>query len=163
MNRLCFRTQRLLLNYVFEIGGMQIWKGISFNILKYNFVLRTFDSIQWFKLYIKRTVLAMTRVLSCRRCSIQVCWIPLSLWRIHVLLTSFVFIYVFWCPRFLYQMMFVSFSSNTTDAICGSGTINPFETHEFTQVFTGVRVSRSSVFCMMCCRSLFVLFWGAIV
>ena len=49
---LCW-TQRLLLNYVFEIGGMQIWKGISFKILKYNFLLRIFDSIRWFKLYIK--------------------------------------------------------------------------------------------------------------
>ena len=49
----CVSEHRLLLNYVFEIGGMQIWKGISFKILKYNFVLRTFHSIQWFKLYIK--------------------------------------------------------------------------------------------------------------
>ena len=50
---MCFRMQRILLNYAFEIGGMQTWKGISFKILKYNVVLRTFETIQWCKLYIK--------------------------------------------------------------------------------------------------------------
>ena len=55
-------------------------------------------------------------------------------------------------------MMFVSFKSNTTGATCGAGTINPCEAHEFTPAFSVVRVSRSSVFCIKCCRSLFVLF-----
>ena len=48
-----------------------------------------------------------------------------------------VFIYVFWCPRFLYQMMFVSFNSNTAGDTCGSGTANPYETHECTPVLVG--------------------------
>jgi hypothetical protein len=55
-------------------------------------------------------------------------------------------------------MMFVSFKSNTTGATCGAVTANPCEVHEFTPTFSGVRVSRSSVFCITFCRSLFVLF-----
>ena len=75
-----------------------------------------------------------------------------------VLFMSIVFIYVFWCLRFLYQMMFVSFNSSTTGATCGAETASPCEAHEFTPVCSGVRVSRFSVFCIMFCRSLFVLF-----
>ena len=55
-------------------------------------------------------------------------------------------------------MMFVSFNSSTTGATCGTETANPCEAHEFTPVCSGVRVSRFSVFCIMFCRSLFVLF-----
>jgi len=50
----------------------------------------------------------------------------------------FVFIYVYWCPtRFLYQMMFVSFNSNTTVVTCEAGTANLSGTHEFTPVLVG--------------------------
>jgi len=74
-----------------------------------------------------------------------------------------VFIYVFWSPtRFPYQMMFVSFNSNTTGATCGAGTVKPFGL-EFTLGFSVVRVTRSLLFCVVFCRSLFVLlsnfFW----
>ena len=76
-----------------------------------------------------------------------------------VLFMSIVFIYVFWCAtRLPNKMMFVSFNSSTTGATCGAETANPCEAHEFSPVFSGVRVSRSSVFCIMFCRSLFVLF-----
>ena len=81
-----------------------------------------------------------------------------------VLFMSIVFIYVFWCPtRFLYQMMFVSCKSSTMGATCGAETANPCGAHDFTPAFSGVRVSRSSVFCIMFCRSLFVLFLLVIV
>ena len=77
-----------------------------------------------------------------------------------VLFMSIVFIYVFWCPtRFLYQMMFVSCKSSTMGATCGAETANPCGAHDFTPAFSGVRVSRSSVFCIKFCRSLFVLFF----
>jgi hypothetical protein len=50
-----------------------------------------------------------------------------------------VFIYVFWCPiRFLYQMMFVSFNSNTTVVACAVGTANSSVAHEFTPVSNAV-------------------------
>ena len=76
-----------------------------------------------------------------------------------VLFMSIVFVYVFWCPTLLlYKMMFVSCSSSTVGATCGADTPNPCEAHEFTPAFSGVRVSRSSVFCIMFCGSLFVLF-----
>ena len=76
-----------------------------------------------------------------------------------VLFMSIVFIYVFWCAtRLPNKMMFVSFSSSTTGATCGAETANPCEAYEFSPAFSGVRVSRSSVFCIMFCRSLFVLF-----
>ena len=81
-----------------------------------------------------------------------------------VLFMSIVFIYVFWCPtRFLYQMMFVSCKSSTMGATCGAETANPCGAHDFTPAFSGVRVSRSSVFCIIFCRSLFVLFLLVIV
>ena len=76
-----------------------------------------------------------------------------------VLFMSIVFIYVFWCTtRLPNKMMFVPFNSSTTGATCGAETANPCEAHEFSPAFSGVRVSRSSVFCLMFCRSLFVLF-----
>jgi len=37
--------------------------------------------------------------------------------------------------RFLYQMMFVSFNSNTTDVICGAGPANRSGVPEFTHGF----------------------------
>jgi hypothetical protein len=50
----------------------------------------------------------------------------------------------------------VCIKSNTTGATCETGTT------EFTIVFLGVRVARFLVFCVMFCRSLFVLFLLAI-
>ena len=44
---------------------------------------------------------------------------PFILQKVDILFMLFVFIYVYWCPtRFLYQMMFVSFNSNTTSVTC---------------------------------------------
>jgi len=38
----------------------------------------------------------------------------------------FVFIYIYWCPTsFPYQMMFVSYNSNTTGVTGGAGTTYP--------------------------------------
>jgi hypothetical protein len=52
---------------------------------------------------------------------------------------------------------------NTTGATCGAGTPYPSGTPEYTHCFSGVHVSRSLVFCVMLCRSLFgllsVFFW----
>jgi len=54
--------------------------------------------------------------------------------------------------------------SNTTGATCGSGTAYPSEAPEFTPSFSGLRVARSLVFCVVFCRSLFALlsffFWS---
>jgi hypothetical protein len=47
---------------------------------------------------------------------------------------------------------------NTKNATSGAGTGYPSEIHEFTPIFSGVRVTRSLVLCVFC-RSLFVLFW----
>ena len=57
--------------------------------------------------------------------------------------------------------------SNAMGATCGTGTANSsgdpgftfFHAPQFTPVFNGVRVARSSVFCVMYCRLFFVLFW----
>ena len=88
-----------------------------------------------------------------------VCPVQFALWGVQVLIMLIVFIYVCWCPtRFPYHMMFASFNSYMTGATCGAGNANPCEAHEFTPVFSGVRVSRSSVFFIMFCRSLLVLF-----
>jgi hypothetical protein len=76
----------------------------------------------------------------------------------------FVFIDVYWCPtRFPYQIMFVSFNSNTTGVTSGAGTANPSGAPEFISGFRGVHVARSLVFYVMFCRSVLVLFLLAIV
>ena len=60
------------------------------------------------------------------------------------------------CHRVCYQ-------SNTTDATSGSGTAT-FPKHlNSLPMFSGVRVTRFLVLCVMLCRSLFVLFLLAIV
>jgi hypothetical protein len=43
-------------------------------------------------------------------------------------------------------------------ATSGTGTALPTGAPELTPVFSGVRVARSLVFCIVFCRSLFVLF-----
>ena len=66
----------------------------------------------------------------------------------------FVFIYVYWCPtRFLYQMMFVTFNSNTTGVTCGAGTAYPSGTPEFTPDFSGICAAQHLVFCVVFCRT----------
>ena len=57
-------------------------------------------------------------------------------YRVYVLFMLFVFIYVYWCPtRFIYQMLFVSFNSNTTVVTRGAGTADPSGAPEFTPSF----------------------------
>jgi hypothetical protein len=59
--------------------------------------------------------------------------IPICLVGVRVF---FKFIHVYWCPpRFPYQMMFVSFNSNTTDVISGAGIANYSGAPEFLVVF----------------------------
>ena len=48
-------------------------------------------------------------------------------------------------------------SSNTMGVTGGEETAYPFGAPEFTSILSGVHVSRSFVFCVMFCRSLFVL------
>jgi hypothetical protein len=53
--------------------------------------------------------------------------------------------------------MSVSFNSNTKGNNSGAGTAYPSRTPEIIPGFCGVRVARSLVFCVVFCRSLFVL------
>jgi hypothetical protein len=55
--------------------------------------------------------------------------------------------------------MYMSFNSNLTGFTCGAGTADPFRASEFTTVFRRVRVAWYLVFCVMFCRSLFVLWF----
>ena len=61
------------------------------------------------------------------------------------------------------QMMFVLLNSNMKGATSGAGTAYTYGDIEFTTGYLGVRVTRTLVFCVMFCRSLFVLlssfFW----
>ena len=51
---------------------------------------------------------------------------------VHVLFMLFVSIYVHWCPkRFPYQMMIVSFYSNTIGVTCAAGSAKPEFTHGY--------------------------------
>ena len=52
-----------------------------------------------------------------------------------------------------------SFKINTTGATSGAGTAYPFGAHEFTPVFSGVRVAQSLVFCVVHCKSSFFSFF----
>jgi len=60
---------------------------------------------------------------------------------------------------YLFDMTYhrVSNKSNMTGAICTAGTSIPSGAHEFTPVFSGVRIARSLALCVMYCRSFFVL------
>ena len=53
--------------------------------------------------------------------------------------------------------MFASLNSNTTVVTCGAGTASHSEHPSSPPVISGVRVARSLVFCVMFCRSLFVI------
>ena len=61
--------------------------------------------------------------------------------------------------RFPYQMMFVSFSSNTTGVTSGTGSATHFGAPAFTLGYSGVSVARSLVFCVVFCRLLPVLLY----
>ena len=49
--------------------------------------------------------------------------------------------------------------SDTTGVTCGAWPVHPSGAPEFTPVFSWVRVAESVVFCVMFCRSLFVLLY----
>ena len=66
-------------------------------------------------------------------------------------------VYIYLCPaQFSRQMMFMLLNSMRTGVTCGAGTAYPSRAPEFTPSFE-VHVARSLVFCVMFCRSLFVL------
>jgi hypothetical protein len=47
--------------------------------------------------------------------------------------------------------------SNTRGVTSGAGPVYPSGAHEFTPGYSGVRVAQSFVFCVVLCRSAFVL------
>ena len=49
--------------------------------------------------------------------------------------------------------------SNAAGATCGGSTTYPSGAPEFTQIFSGVHVAQSLVFCVLFCRSLFDYLW----
>ena len=59
--------------------------------------------------------------------------------------------------------MFVSLNNNATDVTSGAETTNPSRAPELIQVISGVRVFQILDFCVVFCRSLFVLFHLTIV
>jgi hypothetical protein len=80
-------------------------------------------------------------------------------WRgIHVSFMLFVFIYLYCCPiQFLYQMMILSFISNAKAITSGAGTANLPEYFSSLRYLRGFMLLKSLVFCVVFCRSLFVL------
>jgi hypothetical protein len=62
---------------------------------------------------------------------------PICFVGVHILLMLIVFIYEYWCPC---HMIFMSLSSNTTGVTSRTGTADPSGAHEFTLVFSGIRV-----------------------
>ena len=73
----------------------------------------------------------------------------------------FVFDYTYLCPtQFSYHRMFVSFSSNTTGTTCREQELVTLPEHlSSPQVLSWIRFARSLVFCVVFCRSLFVLLY----
>jgi len=59
--------------------------------------------------------------------------------------------------------MFVSLNNNTTDVTSGAETTNPSQAPVLIQVISRVRVFQILDFCVVFCRSLFVLFHLTIV
>ena len=55
-------------------------------------------------------------------------------------------------------MMFLSVNSNTTGDTSGAGTAYSSGLSEFNQIVSGALVVQSLVFCIVFCRSLFVIF-----
>jgi hypothetical protein len=62
-----------------------------------------------------------------------------------------------WVPK-TKEMMFVSLNNNTTNVTSGAETTNPSQAPVLIQVISGVRVFQILDFCVVFCRSLFVLF-----
>jgi hypothetical protein len=60
-------------------------------------------------------------------------------------------------------MMFMLYKSNTTGVNNESDTVNSSGAHEFTPIVGEIHGIQSLVFCVVFCRSLFVLFLLAIV
>jgi len=70
--------------------------------------------------------------------------------RVHVLFVLYVFSYVYRCPtRFPYQA-YVSFTIVTIGATRGTGPTYRSETHTFTPLFSGYRITLSIVPCSVC-------------
>ena len=59
--------------------------------------------------------------------------------------------------RFLYQMIFMSFNSNTTGVTSEAGTANTSGGPEYTPSFSGVYVAQSISLCVLLCGSMFVI------
>jgi hypothetical protein len=59
---------------------------------------------------------------------------------------------------YLREIMFVSLNNNTTDVTSVAETSNPSKAPELIPVINGVRVFQFLDFCVVFCRSLFVLF-----
>ena len=70
-----------------------------------------------------------------------------------------IYLRVYWCPTwFPYQMMFVSLTvTRRMPHVKHDWTANPSGIHEFTPIFSGLRVAWSLIFCVMFCRSCFAL------
>ena len=51
----------------------------------------------------------------------------------------------------------VCIGNNTTDATRGAGSAHPSRSPDFTPSFSGIRVARSQVFCVLLCRLLCVI------
>ena len=86
--------------------------------------------------------------------------------RIHLVIWIWYINIVWWLIRGEMSVILISYSVlllQPISATRGAGVANPSGAHDFTPVFSGVRVARSLVLCEMFCRSLFVLLVFAIV
>jgi len=71
----------------------------------------------------------------------------------------FIFIYLNWCPtQFSYQMMFLSYKSNTTGVASETGSTYAFVASKFTSFCRLIRLAQYIVICVVFCRykSLFI-------
>jgi hypothetical protein len=85
-------------------------------------------------------------------------------WGVHVLFMSFVFIYVYWCPtRFPYQMLLVCLTVTWPVSLVEQELLTLPGHLSSSLVLSVVHDARIYVFCVMFCRSLFVLFPVVIV
>ena len=82
---------------------------------------------------------------------------PICFVEVHVSDHDFVLIYIYWClTRYPYQVIIASVNRNTTGVTSGGKSANPSGAPDSTPGFSGVRATRSLVFCVVFCRSLFV-------
>ena len=63
------------------------------------------------------------------------------------------------CTSYIYKLYLLGFILRTSVAISGVGAAYPSGAPEFTPNFSGVRVTRSFVLCVVFCRSFFVLLY----